>query len=103
MKGDEIALLFSSAKMVRNPLFTMKYIKNETNKTSFAIAASKKVFKTAVLRNKVRRRLYGAIKTAKVDSLPYSVVILPNKEALNVPYKALVTAVSTSCKDLIKI
>ncbi len=109
MNGDEIALLFLHAKSVKNPLFIMKY-QVKPKKTgsilktlpSFAVAPSKKVFKTAVLRNKIRRRIYGAIVSAEVGKLPYLIVFIPNLEALNAPYKALVEAINYSCKDLIK-
>ncbi len=100
MKGLEIALIFSRAKTARSSLFILKYVKNPTTKPSFAIAAAKKVFKTAVERNKVRRRIYSAIRSAKMENIPYSIVIMPNYEAIQAPYKKLVEAIETICKDL---
>jgi ribonuclease P protein component len=102
MKGDDIALLFSRAKTLKNPLFLIKYTKNEANTAFFAVAASKKVFKTAVLRNKVRRRIYNALRSTDIISLPYSIVFIPNIEAIEAPYSALVSAIDTSCKSLKK-
>lgn len=116
MKGDEIALLFSSAKTVKNPLFIMKYRENtgsadkkSGNQTHFAVAPSKKIFKTAVLRNKARRRIYNAIRAAGIDTSlssivgrSYSIAFIPNYEAIEAPYKALVSAIESSCKHLIK-
>jgi ribonuclease P protein component len=102
MKGEEVPLLFSRAKTLKNPYFLMKYMKNESNKPTFAVAASKKIFKTAVERNKVRRRIYSAVKAAKMETLPYSIVFMPNREAIDAPYRTLVTAVETICKTLKK-
>ena len=111
MKGEDVDLLFSRAKMVKNPLFSIKYLKNEENtgKTgkvkgnkgiSVAVAASKKIFKTAVERNATRRRIYAAVRTAQVTSIPFSIIFMPNREALQAPYKTLVEAISNVCKNL---
>lgn len=102
MDGDQINLLFSNAKTVKNPLFTMKYSKNSDKKATFAVAPSKKVFKTAVLRNKIKRRIYSAVKSAGLESLPYNIAFIPNTEALNAPYKVLVLNIENVCKSLIK-
>ncbi len=106
MSGDEITLLFLRAKSVKNPLFIMKYMKNTAGKPLFAVASPKKIFKTAVLRNKARRRIYGAIRSSKMETLPffsnYSVVFIPNIEAIKAPYKILVKTIEDICKDLIK-
>ena len=106
MNGEEVILLFSNAKTLKNPLFLMRYMKNKDNKTLFAVAASKKVFKTAVLRSKARRRIYSAVRSAKMDTkagpFPYSIVFIPNLEAIEAPYKSLVLAVETTCKEVIK-
>jgi len=112
MKGEEITLLFSRAKTLKNPLFLMKYMKKEemaaekaANSAGFAkiaVAAAKKVFPTAVLRNKARRRIYNAVKAAGVDTFPYFIVFMPNREAIETPYKNLVAAIESSCKELKK-
>lgn len=102
MKGEEVDLLFSRAKTLKNPLFITKYMKNEGEKPVFAVAASKKVFKTAVLRNKTRRRIYSAIRAAKLDTIPYSFVIIPNREVVEASYKGLVDAIINICEILKK-
>ena len=112
MSGEDIDLLFSHAKTVKNPLFIMKYMKKgemlvgkatiPKNMAKIAVAASKKIFPTAVLRNRARRRIYAAVKVANADTLPYFIVFMPNREAIETPYALLVTAIETSCKELRK-
>ena len=61
---DQVLL---SGKLFHSPVFTLTAMKapanavKKTQKSRFAAIAPKKFFKTAVERNKVRRRLYAAI------------------------------------------
>lgn len=86
----------------KSKLISQKVATKMFNNAKIAVAASKKIFPTAVLRNRARRRIYGAAKTAKVDTLPYFIVFMPNHEAIETPYALLVMAIETSCKELRK-
>jgi ribonuclease P protein component len=63
--------VYRHGDIIRGPLFAAKYIENKKRtKYRLAVVISKKILKSAVLRNRVRRRLYeqvrqieGSIKT----------------------------------------
>lgn len=100
MKEKDITLLFSNAKNLKTPLFIVKFQKNQ--RLIFSVAPSKKIFKTAVERNKVKRRIYNAIKEVNPTGLLFAIVIIPNKEALKTPYRLIVEEVGEICKELRK-
>lgn len=55
--------LFKNGKSVRSPHITIRYSHNPRRKTNrFAVIISKKVIKSAVRRNRVRRRLFEIIR-----------------------------------------
>ncbi len=66
----------------------MRYIPTTTTKVS--VTVSKKVAKTAVLRNRIRRRLYTA--TAPLLPLikkPGYVLLMPKADCATIPFEAL--------------
>ena len=67
-----------------SPFFTLFVYKNINNKSQFSFLCSKKVSKTAVRRNLLRRRGYNAIKK-KVDSIKsgFYCVFTYKKEAVD--------------------
>jgi ribonuclease P protein component len=51
--------VYRNGKTVRGPLCALKYVRNERrDKYRLAIVVSKKVHKSAVVRNRIRRRIY---------------------------------------------
>ena len=69
--------LYRHGKTSSNRLFSIKYNYNPQRVHSrFAIVVSKKIFKSAVKRNRLRRRLYEVIRAQLDDIKPsYDVVI----------------------------
>lgn len=56
---NSLRYVYSKGKAVRSTLLTVKYIPNGRRKHSrFSVVISKKVLKSAVGRNRVRRRIY---------------------------------------------
>ena len=102
MKGEDIPPLFSHAQTRGNPLFTMKFSRNTENKAVFAVATGKKTFKTAVERNRVRRRVYSAIRAAQLGEIPYSIIFIPNRESLKAPFQEVVLQIKNICRGLRK-
>jgi ribonuclease P protein component len=49
--------LFKGSRSVSNNFFIIKYTSDEIIKNSYVITPSKKNFKTAVLRNKIKRQI----------------------------------------------
>lgn len=58
-------------------LFSLRFLKNPENTTSFSVVVAKKIAKTAILRNKIRRRAYSVLK--RVVKNPYQVILFGKK------------------------
>lgn len=68
--------LQKKGKRVKSPHFSVLYLKNkDTVDFSVGVSVSKKVSKSAVVRNTVRRRCYEAIRYVKV-SVPKGTIAL---------------------------
>lgn len=58
-----------------------------------AVVVSKKVAKTAPVRNRIRRRVYHALR-ALLPNSGHSVVIYPTKDVAKIPFKDLTEALA---------
>ena len=69
--------VYGHGKTTRGPLFSVKSVLNERRKTyRVAVVVSRKIDKSAVARNRIRRRLYEIVRLAGVDIIrPYDIVI----------------------------
>ncbi|HEU0080784.1 MAG TPA: ribonuclease P protein component [Candidatus Paceibacterota bacterium] len=91
-KGDRLASgeieCLAQGKSVFGTLVSLRYI--PAKRLKFAVSASKKVFKTAVERNRARRRVYGVLDMERLRSAePAFVMFMPKKEALTAPAERL--------------
>ena len=57
-----VRFVYQKGKTVRSPKMSLTVLDNDRGFTRFAIVVSKKVLKTAVGRNRIRRRIYEAIR-----------------------------------------
>lgn len=74
---NSLNYVYRNGKTVRGPLFALKYTPNARRQTyRLAIVVSKKVHKTAVGRNRIRRRLYEVFRSYN-DRItePYDMVV----------------------------
>lgn len=75
---------YQHGKTIRGPLCAIRFIKN-SRRTSYrmAVVVSKKVSKSAVVRNRIRRRLYEAVRRqeAKITE-PYDIILTVFSEQL---------------------
>ncbi len=75
---------FASGRRLHSPHFTLVVTNHKTCMVS--VVVSKKVAKTAVDRNRLRRRAYGVVeRLLKASSLPGVVIILYKAGSLKVP------------------
>jgi ribonuclease P protein component len=74
---NSLNFVYRSGQTVRGPLFAIKYILNPKRKTyRAAVVVSKKVNKSAVARNRMRRRLYAALREMEPHiNEPYDIVL----------------------------
>jgi ribonuclease P protein component len=84
--------VYKNGQAIRSHLITIKYTKNPHRKHSrFAVIVSKKVHKSAVGRNRIRRRLYEIIRH-QLPSIasPHDVAVMVfSSEVLSLPQKEL--------------
>lgn len=76
--------VYQHGQTVRGPLTALKFVEN-SRRTQYRVAAvvSKKVSKSAVKRNRIRRRLYEAVRGHEPQiSKPYDMVITVFHEQL---------------------
>ncbi|MDO8575158.1 MAG: ribonuclease P protein component [bacterium] len=94
--------VFMRGSMIRSGIFMCKVLKDPSFKGLFAVSVPKKEVKTAVMRNKIRRRVYSAIrkastldKTSNSDFVSSSSgVFIAGKVFLDMKFEELVDGVS---------
>lgn len=69
--------VYAKGRIVRGPLFGVKSLVNEKRDSyRLAVVVSRKVNKSAVARNRIRRRLYEAVRLMQDDIIrPHDIVI----------------------------
>lgn len=68
--------VYQNGRAVRGPLSSLKYLRNDRrNSYRAAVVVSKKVNKSAVVRNRIRRRVYETIRQNIVTGEPYDLVV----------------------------
>ena len=71
-----LRFVFNKGQSVRSQHCSLKYhLNNRRQKYRLAVVVSRKVHKSAVVRNKIRRRIYEYIRTHEKISQPYDLVI----------------------------
>lgn len=84
--------VYKNGQAVRSHLITVKYISNShREKSRFAVVVSKKVHKSAVGRNRIRRRIYEVIRSEMphFKSAHDVVVMVFSSEVLSLPANEL--------------
>ena len=77
----------SAGKPLFSPLFSVKYRKNIHTISRFSVVVSKKVEKTAVGRNLLKRRVYSVLKMAEKE--PIQAIFYLKKESKGADFKTL--------------
>ena len=96
-----LAYLYKNGTAVRSHLMIIKYLKNPRRNTSrIAVVISKKVHKSAIGRNRIRRRVYEIIRRELPNFTDvYDVaVIIVSGEAITAPHDVL----KGTIEDLLK-
>lgn len=68
--------VYRHGSTARNPHMLLRFLRNP-KRTDYrlAVIVSRKVHKSAVKRNRVRRRLYEIVRTGRPISVPYDIVL----------------------------
>lgn len=63
-----LRFVFGRGKVIRGPYFSVRYALNQRRQTyRMAVVVSKKVHKSAVVRNRIRRRLYEIVRSHEAE------------------------------------
>lgn len=86
-----VKYVYQHGKTIRRPEISLVYCDNERGKTRFAVVVSKKVNKTAVGRNEIRRRIYEAIRLDfdKFKKPRDYIFVIYNRNVKDMPFKDL--------------
>ncbi len=80
--------LFDNRTCYYSSFFTIFFVKNKQKHVRIAISVNKKIEKTAVKRNKIKRQIRAILKDNKHLNLPIDIVILPKKDFLSFDYQS---------------
>lgn len=97
-----LRFLYRGGKTVRGPLCSLKYISNPRRKTyRLAVVVNKKVSKSAVVRNRIRRRIYEAVRLLEDQiNQPYDLIFTVfNEEMAEMDSAELHRAVKAQLKQ----
>lgn len=86
-----VRYVYQHGKTVRSPKMSLVFAENTRGFTRVAVVVSKKVEKTAVGRNRIRRRMYEVLRL-NMDSIPKKmdyVFVVYSKEIIKMPFREL--------------
>ena len=89
---NSLRFVYKQGQAVRSRLFTIKVVPNPHRKqTRIAVVVSKKVFKKAVQRNRVRRQIYeyARLRLLKNQDIYDIAIIVLSGELLSTPYSEI--------------
>lgn len=84
--------VYKNGQAIRTRLITVKYVCNPRRKHSrFAVVVSKKVHKSAVGRNRIRRRIYEIVRLelANITAVHDVAIMVFSSEVINAPASEL--------------
>lgn len=90
---NSLRYVYANGKAIRSQLCTVKSVHNSRRKNPrFSVVVSKKVIKSAVGRNKIRRRVYEYARTNmhRLNDVYDVVIICTSAELRTLPYDQLV-------------
>ena len=92
---------YQNGKTVRGSKISLVFADNTRNKQRYAVVVSKKVLKSAVGRNRIRRRVYEAIRLelANISKPVDCIFIIYSKDILTTDFKELCNTVHVLLKE----
>lgn len=86
-----VRYVYQKGKTIRSAKMSLTTVVNERGFTRFAVVVSKKVNKTAVGRNRIRRRIYEALRT-NFEHIPQGrdyIFTVFSKDILDMPFSEI--------------
>lgn len=93
--------VYKNGKVVRGSHCALKYVSNNRNsRYRVAVVVSKKVSKSAVVRNRIRRRVYEIVRESVLPDQPYDLVFTVFSDQLaSMPAKQLQGTIRSQLKS----
>lgn len=96
-----VRYVYQHGKTIRSPKMSLVFSPNTKGFTRFAVVVSKKVEKTAVGRNKIRRRIYEALRL-NFDAIPKKmdyVFVVFSRDVGTMPFDRLQECLGSLIKE----
>ncbi len=92
--------LLREGKMIRGEQISLNYSKSRSNRLKSAVVVSKKTSKSAVKRNRIRRRVYEIVRKEYLPkNLGYNLIFLVfSEDIVNIPHEELVRRIDSLIK-----
>ena len=97
-----LRFVFAKGQTVHGKLWTIRYLLNERRKSyRLSVVVSKKVHKSAVVRNRIRRRLYEIIRGHEAEiSQPIDMaVIVRGEQVATMPTEELASSIISQLRQ----
>lgn len=92
---------YQNGKTIRGSRISLVFAENSRGKQRYAVVVSKKVMKSAVGRNRIRRRVYEAIRLekAKIEKPVDCIFIVYNREVATMEFAELQKLIADLLKE----
>ena len=92
---------YQNGKTIRGSKISLVFADNSRNRQRYAVVVSKKVLKSAVGRNRIRRRVYEAIRAElpRIEKPVDCIFIVYSKDILDIDYKEIRTLIHNLLKE----
>lgn len=92
IEREKISYILKKGKSYKSSLFIVRFKKNNKENPRFAVIISKKISAKAVIRNKLKRQIYEAIrnklKTTEIKE-NLDIILIPKKTTKNYEYQEI--------------
>jgi ribonuclease P protein component len=87
---EDVSWVLSKGNQIITDLFIVRFLKENLKPHSkFTVITSLKLAKKAVERNRIKRKIYEAIRLNIPKDLAYKIVIIPKKRIIESEYKEI--------------
>lgn len=92
---------YQNGKSIRGSRISLVFAENARDKQRFAVVVSKKVLKSAVGRNRIRRRVYEAIRSQlpEINKPVDCIFNIYNREVLDMDFEKLQSLIADLLKE----
>jgi ribonuclease P protein component len=94
---------YQHGKTIRKPKISLVHCENERGRQRFAVVVSKKVAKSAVVRNRIRRRVYEAVRLSRAEidfvAKKDNIFVIFSRDIEKMPFKDLKNVITSLLKE----